>query len=148
MAAVRRPATRRSTLRLIDANANRALEGLRVCEEIVRFHLEVAPLFLRLRRLRHAIAAAIRGLPIAREDLLRARESRFDVGRQVRASRVASLEQTLVINLQRTKEALRVLEECARVTAPRHTSQLQRLRFTTYEIERDLLLRVATLRHS
>lgn len=148
MAVVRHPAARRSTLRLIDANANRALEGVRVCEEIVRFHLEAAPLFRRLRRLRHAIAAAMRGLPVAREDLLRARESRFDVGRQARASRTASLEQTLVINLQRTKEALRALEECARIVAPRQTPRWQRLRFTTYEIERDLLLRVAALHHS
>jgi hypothetical protein len=60
---------------------------------------------------------------------------------------VASLERVVCINLQRTKEALRTLEECSRVIAPRETAAFQRLRFRAYEVERDLLLKVAALRH-
>ena len=48
---------------------------------------------------------------------------------------------------QRAKEALRVLEECTRLIAPRRTASFQRLRFRTYEVERDLLRGLATLRH-
>ena len=139
--------TRRSVLRLLDANANRALEGLRVCEEIVRFDMEVPAIFRKLRALRHAIAAATRQLPLSPLTLVRARASRRDIGRRALSSAESSLERLLLINFQRVKESLRTLEECARLLAPRHSAQYQRLRFRTYEVERDVLLRVAALRH-
>lgn len=137
----------RSVLRLIDANANRALEGLRVCEEIVRFHLEAPATFRRLRALRHAVASAVRALPIRPIDLARCRDSAQDVGRAAASTRVSSLERLAVINLQRAKEALRTLEECSRLIAPRRHATFQRLRFRTYEAERHLLLRLQALRH-
>ena len=138
---------RRAVLRLIDANANRALEGLRVCEEIVRFHFESPALFRRARELRHAVASTVNRLPVGPRELVGARESRRDIGRHAPAARVATLERLMVINLQRAKESLRTLEECARLIAPRQTAAFQRLRFRTYEVERDLLLRLAALRH-
>ena len=136
-----------SVLRLLDANANRALEGLRVCEDIVRFHLGSARVFRRTRTLRHQVAWAIRRLPVSAVALVRARESGRDVGRRAPASRVPSLERLLLINFQRAKEALRALEECSRLVAPRSTADFQRLRFRTYEVERETLLRVEALRH-
>lgn len=139
--------TRRSVLRLLDANANRALEGLRVCEEIVRFDLEAATAFRKLRALRHAIAAATRQLPISPLALIHARESRQDIGRRAPSSAESSLERLLLINFQRVKESLRTLEECARLLAPRCSANYQRLRFRAYEVERDVLLCVAALRH-
>ena len=135
----------RAALRVIDANANRALEGMRVCEEIIRFRFESPALFRRARALRHAIARTVNRLPVSPRELVSARESRRDIGSRAPAARVASLERLMVINLQRTKESLRTLEECARLIAPQHTAAFQRLRFRTYEVERDLLL--ATLRH-
>ena len=138
---------KRSVLRLLDANANRALEGLRVAEEIVRFDLEAGAAFRKLRALRHAIAAATRQLPIGPFALVQARESRQDIGRRAPSSAESSLERLLLINFQRVKESLRTLEECARLLAPRYSTQYQRLRFRTYAVERDVLLRVAALRH-
>lgn len=139
--------TRRSVLRLIDANTNRALEGLRVCEDIVRFHVETPVTFRKLRALRHAIAAATRALPVSPVALVTARESRQDIGRRAPASAESSLERLLLINFQRTKESLRTLEECGRLIAPRHSASYQRLRFRTYDIERAVLLRLAAVRH-
>ena len=139
--------TRTSTLRLIDANLNRALEGVRVCEEIIRFHVKSPRTFRRLRALRHGIAAAMRRLPIPPGELLGARDSARDLGRRAPTGRVDSLERLAALNLQRAKEALRVLEECARILAPRRTADFQRLRFRAYEIERDVLQRLATLRY-
>lgn len=136
-----------SILRLVDANANRALEGLRVCEEIVRFHFASPRLFGRARALRHGVAAAVRKLPVRPTDLLRARDSQQDVGRRASASRVESLERLLLINFQRAKESLRTLEECARLLAPALTPAFQRLRFAAYELERDCLLTLAPVRH-
>ena len=141
------PRSKRSVLRIVDANANRALEGIRVCEDIARFHLEAPRMFRRLRALRHAVAHALRQLPVGASELVGSRNSRHDVGRHAPADRVASLERMLLINLQRTKESLRTLEECARLVAPTQTPQFQQLRFRTYEVERDLLRSLAALRH-
>ena len=137
----------RSVLRLLDANANRALEGLRVCEDIIRFHLGSSRTFRTTRTLRHEIARALRRLPVSTAALLRARKTRGDVGRRAAASRIPSLERLLLINFQRAKEALRTLEEGSRLIAPRHAAAFQRLRFRTYEVERDAVLRVDALRH-
>ena len=144
---VRARVARASVLRLIDANANRALEGVRVCEEIVRFHAQAPRPFRRLRALRHGIAAAVRQLPVRPVELVRARASGRDVGRRAPSEAVGSLERVLLMNLQRAKESLRVLEECARFIAPRQTATFARLRFRTYEVERDLLVGLAALRH-
>jgi thiamine-phosphate pyrophosphorylase len=139
--------SQRSVLRLIDASGNRALEGLRVCEDIVRFHLSSPKLYRRLRALRHGVARQLGRLPVSRAELVRIRDSRRDVGRRATARRVSSLERLLAMNLARTKESLRTLEECSRLIAPRRTGAFQRLRFATYDLERDLVLRVAALRH-
>ncbi len=139
--------THRSVLRILDANANRALEGLRVAEDIVRFHVESPQLFRQMRALRHAVARAVKALPVAPVDLIRARNSRRDIGRRAPASRIASLERLLLINLQRAKESLRTLEECARLIAPARVKALQQLRFRLYAIEQQALLRLAAVRH-
>jgi thiamine-phosphate pyrophosphorylase len=139
--------SRQMVLRLVDANANRALEGVRVCEELLRFHWEWRAGFVRLRRMRHAIARAVNRLPATPVELVRARESGRDVGRRAAASSVRSEERLLLINFQRAKESLRTLEECSRLIAPRRTSAFQRLRFQIYDAERDTLLRLAALRH-
>lgn len=138
---------KRSVLRIVDANANRALEGLRVGEDIVRFHVEDARVFRRMRALRHAVAQAVTRLPVGTVELIRSRNSGGDLGKRSPSTRVGSLERLLLMNLQRTKESLRTLEECARLLAPRRTPDFQRLRFRTYEVERALLIRLAALRH-
>jgi thiamine-phosphate pyrophosphorylase len=138
---------RRAVLRLLDANANRAMEGLRVCEDVIRFHLEAAGLYRRTRAVRHGIAAAVRKLPVSPVELVRARESVRDIGRRAAAGRTASLERVLLVNFQRTKEALRTLEECARLIAPKQSPAFQQLRFRTYDLERDTLIRLAAVRH-
>ena len=131
----------------MDANANRVLEGLRVCEEILRLHWSAPRQFRAVRALRHAVAVALRTPPVGTTARLAARRSRTDVGRAAPAGRVASLEQLLLINFQRAKEALRVLEECSRLNTPRAVRTFQRLRFRTYQVEQHVLRDVASLRH-
>ena len=137
----------RQLLRAIDANVNRALEGLRVCEDVVRFCFGSDRHTRALRALRHAVSQQARRLPVSPTELLQTRDSRRDPGRRAKASAVRSLEQLLLINLQRAKEALRVLEECSRILAPGQARRFQQLRFRTYDAERSLLLDLATLRH-
>lgn len=137
----------KSARRILDANINRALEGLRVCEDVVRFSLGSDSLRRRLRALRHAVSAQAHRLPISPRDLVDARDSRQDPGRGAASSAARSLNHVLLINLQRAKEALRVLEETSRLIAPGAAGGFQRLRFRVYDVERDLLIGMATLRH-
>ena len=135
--------------RILDANINRAFEGLRVCEDLLRFSSPPQPSHRRLRALRHALSTEVARLPIRTAQRLAARDSVRDPSHAARpsSSRVRSLKHVLLINLQRAKEALRVLEETSRVAAPRQVAAFQRLRFRLYDVERDLLLSVAPLRH-
>jgi hypothetical protein len=96
--------------------------------------------------LRHGLDAQLRRAGVRAAQLVEARDSRKDPGRRARSPSVSSLEQLLLINLQRTKEALRAVEEASRIFAPRATAGLQQLRFRTYDVERTLVLRVAAVR--
>ena len=51
---------KRDLLRIVDANLNRSREGLRVCEEVVRFALEDARLTSEFKTLRHKISRSIK----------------------------------------------------------------------------------------
>ena len=66
--------------RLLDANANRAREGLRVLEDLARFVLDDAPLAGEAKALRHALTIA---LP---RDLALHRDTPGDVGTTLTAA--------------------------------------------------------------
>jgi thiamine-phosphate pyrophosphorylase len=69
---------RSQTLRIIDAAANRAREGLRVMEDYARFALDDSHLTRRLKECRHQLREALSALPA--DGLLRSRETEADVG--------------------------------------------------------------------
>ncbi|MBI3324115.1 MAG: hypothetical protein HYZ92_02430 [Candidatus Omnitrophica bacterium] len=138
---------RRALLRAVDANVNRAREGLRVAEDVARFCLAMPSAYRRLRALRHGLEAPVRGLGVKAVELAGARDTERDPGRFAKTSAAKSVEHLLLINLQRTKEALRVIEEAGRLLAPRQAARFQQLRFQTYDAERAILLRLAAVRH-
>src|SRR5262245_1548770 len=71
-------APKNDVLRIIDAEANRAAEGLRVVEDYVRFVLDDGHLTELVKQLRHDLAAALAKVDTA--DRLAARQSEADVG--------------------------------------------------------------------
>lgn len=127
----------RRLLRILDANLNRAREGLRVCEDVVRLGFDDAELTQRLKRVRHAVTAVSRRLPVAWCDLLAARAVHRDVGRPIGhlGSRRKTLRALFLVNMQRAKEALRVLEEGCRLVAPAAARAFANLRFRLYAVE-------------
>lgn len=139
--------SRATLLRVLDVNINRAQEGLRVSEDLVRFCLRSPGHVQALRRVRHALSRAIHGLAISPAERAAARDSVNDPGRRMYPTAVGSVERLLLINLQRSKEAVRVMEEASRVVCPHQAKRFQRLRFRLYDAERDLLLSVAAVRH-
>ena len=70
--------------RIIDANINRAKEGLRVCEEITRFILDNRALTQELKLIRHKIDPIVKLLPSSFE-LIKTRKSLKDVGMTISA---------------------------------------------------------------
>ena len=137
-----------SVYRVLDANLNRAKEGLRVCEEIARFLLENPALTRRCQRLRYALDRAAAGLP--RTKLLRARDSGRDVGRPEKRGvvrRHSKVQDLLASNLRRTQEALRVLEEFSRLVDRAASRAFGSLRFKVYSLEQSFPSRSPSLRH-
>jgi len=135
-------------LRIIDASANRAREALRVMEDAARFVLDDGALCARLKEIRHGLAAAL-GAP--GENALAWRDTAHDVGTLVGTpseySR-AGVRAVVVAAGKRLGEALRSIEEFAKVAGARRpveTMELdarafEALRYRAYEAERDLVL--------
>lgn len=126
--------------RAIDANLNRASEGLRAVEEFVRFGENDLRLTTELKALRHRLAEASQAFPI--DQLLAARDTPGDVGTTVSDS--VSTERTdvrdaAVANLKRVQQALRAIEEFAKVVLPGAAPAFERLRYDSYSVEQQLV---------
>lgn len=128
-------------LRLIDANFNRAAEGLRVLEDIARFILDDVKLTEELKSLRHEL---LRSSSSFQQDLLDARRSVTDVGASIEAvgeGERKDLCSIVTANARRVQESLRVLEEFAKLPLSYvglEALVLERVRFAAYDLEREL----------
>jgi len=135
--------------RILDANLNRAREGLRVAEEIARLVLEDAPLQADFKAARHGITAAERILDAG--VLLRSRASDRDPGSKPQPrweNRRTDFKDLARANLRRAQEALRVLEEVSKLRHPESSGRFKRIRFRTYELERRLVERLGRPRRT
>ena len=117
------------TLSLIDANLNRAKEGLRVTEDIARFVLANKKLTKKLKKLRHQITLA--GISVGKLVLSR----KTDVGARLenRMERLRKDYYDIVrANFCRTAEALRVLEEFSKLTNVKASKEFKKIRFLIF----------------
>lgn len=123
---------------MLDANFNRAKEGLRVCEDIARFHLKSSALMKKIGRLRHEIGAIWSHPLIDRRRLFDSRDIVDDNGRACcLGPQRRSLNNIFMANAQRAKEALRVLEELTKLIDPGISAEIQKLRFQFYGLEKE-----------
>ncbi len=124
---------RRDALRILDANLNRAREAARVVEDALRFGRPgVAGAAERARALRHRISGLPRAAGVSPADLLWARDSRGDPGREGSGPTGGD---PLGRNLARLEEALRSAEEAARALR-RPARPFAEARFAAYDLER------------
>ena len=126
--------------RILDANANRAREGLRVVEEYLRLVCDDAAFSARIKELRHAVTAAVVSMGVE-DQLLAARESHADVGATAPEGSEGNrddMRHVIAANLRRTQEALRVLEEYSKLLSGRACAEFKRLRFESYTLEKDI----------
>tara|TARA_B100000579_G_scaffold419308_1_gene417761 strand:- start:399 stop:1436 length:1038 start_codon:yes stop_codon:yes gene_type:complete len=128
--------TDKRVARLIDANLNRAKEGLRVLEDWCRFGLDNKDFILKLKGFRHELGLRHHSI------YKKARSAKTDKGAKISHPSQKDRNSTLDIlfaNSSRIQEALRVVEEFSRITDPSLSEKASEIRFEIYQIEIDLL---------
>lgn len=125
--------------RMIDANADRAAEALRVTGDIARFVLNDESHASTLRNIRIKLWSILSNVPSLQQKGLENRNSIGDVGRAFSAEKHQDLLQLTRSNIHRAQESLRVLEELMRVTAPGLSQCFTQLRYRCYDLEPPLL---------
>jgi thiamine-phosphate pyrophosphorylase len=136
---------------MIDANLNRSREGLRVLEDVARFLLSDADLSQRLKTLRHDLARQTKSLSVG---LLSGRDAEHDVGRQrwrdrepiIETASLQGLLDLVAANAKRVEEALRVIEELAKLPEMNsllNSAAFEQTRFALYAVERDLSSKIS-----
>jgi thiamine-phosphate pyrophosphorylase len=129
-----------SVQRLLDANANRAREALRVIEDYARFVLDDAELCAALKQLRHDFATATG--PFVAEAILH-RDTPGDVGTTTKtASELSRKDKAHVVTAagKRLGEALRTIEEFLKTADPARAASIEQIRYRFYDIEHRLAL--------
>lgn len=131
--------------RIIDANANRAREAMRVMEDAARFALDDASLSEDLKSMRHDLRSALERLPAGWIEANR--DTPGDVGTTITTEAERSrtgLADVVIAAGKRLGEALRVIEEAGKTVDPAFASQIEALRYRAYDIEQRLQLRLGT----
>ncbi|MBO9997969.1 MAG: thiamine phosphate synthase [Cyanobacteria bacterium SID2] len=122
--------------RILDANLDRAREGLRIVEEWSRFGLNDPHLTENCKQMRQTLAGW------HDPQLRAARNTPGDPGTELthpREERRENVEQVLQANLCRVEEALRVLEEYGKLYHPELGSACKQMRYQVYTLESCLI---------
>jgi len=129
-------------LQIIDANLNRTREGLRVCEDIVRFMLQDKNAAKALKAIRHsATNLVLKSKKISLAKLLSGRDTLGDKTKFIdfTPSSGVSISDIFMSNIERVKESLRVLEECFKIIDAKISRGYRKLRFNAYDIEKNIV---------
>ncbi|WP_008318961.1 thiamine phosphate synthase [Leptolyngbya sp. PCC 6406] len=122
--------------RILDANLDRAREGLRILEDWCRFGLNHRELTDTFKHLRQELAQW------HTPDLRRARDTPGDPGTNLthpQEETRTSLSHLLQANFCRVEEALRVLEEYGKLYNPALGSACKQMRYRVYALDSDLM---------
>ncbi len=121
----------------LDANFNRCMEGLRVCEDVFRFIYLNHDISSGLKKLRHQIKHLLKSLP--GNMLLSARDINADDQKfadAISGETRENIQDVFKANIHRAIEAARVIEELSKILYPSLSAEFQSLRFRLYEIEK------------
>lgn len=130
--------------RIIDANANRLREAIRVCEDITRFILQDKKKTQKFKLLRHRVASAIKKFDNRKELLAKFRDPDRDIGRRTIKSETKRKDVIDIFraNIKRAEESVRVLEEFSKLLKPRLSNRLKHMRFELYSLEKSIVERL------
>ena len=122
--------------RILDANLDRAREGLRIVEEWCRFGLNSTQLTGECKQLRQEVASW------HSPELRMARDTPGDPGTELthpQEQQRASLQSLLQANFCRVEEAMRVLEEYGKLYHPEMGGAFKQMRYRVYTLESGLM---------
>ncbi|MBD1938537.1 thiamine phosphate synthase [Microcoleus sp. FACHB-68] len=122
--------------RILDANLDRAREGLRIVEEWCRFGINSAQLAGECKHLRQELASW------HTPELRSARDTPGDLGTELshpQEEQRSSIQQLLQANFCRVEEALRVIEEYGKLYHPDMGATFKQMRYRVYTLESSLL---------
>ncbi len=149
----------REILRILDANLNRAREGMRVVEDLARFVFEDKTLQKKTKALRHKLASLFTFFPQKRLSSFLASRSATRVGRELlidlgrdaltdvgknslpsaEGARATAVD-LVQANFSRIEESVRALEEYTKCVAGGPSQKLKALRFETYSLEKQYIV--------
>lgn len=118
--------------RILDANLDRAREGLRIIEEWCRFGLNHVQFTNECKHLRQELAKW------HSDEILATRDTAHDAGTGLthpNEQRRTSVSQILRVNFCRVQEALRVLEEYGKISSPEMGDACKQMRYRVYILE-------------
>mgnify|MGYP006097291341 FL=1 len=118
--------------RVLDANLNRAAEGMRVLEDIARFVLENQNLCSSIKKCRHELRSCTTKVT--------SRDTSGDVGTSVTTPLEESrntLHDVAAASANRCSEALRVIEEFLKLA--NETNTVEGIRYTMYDLSAEVL---------
>lgn len=127
--------------RIIDANINRAKEGIRVAEEVCRFVLEDEKLTSKLKKIRHQLSQLNNKL-VNYSLLLASRDSNADPGLSISAKNKEKRKDYIdlvISNMCRAEEACRVLEEISKLKDENLSFEFETIRYSLYSIEKEVV---------
>ncbi|MGE3181127.1 MAG: thiamine phosphate synthase [Phycisphaerae bacterium] len=132
----------RSSLRVIDANLNRAREALRVIEDHCRFSQNDPATSAAIKQSRHGLRSIVE---IVGEDrLLAARSVESDVGRTLKAADENLRENEVDVvraAFSRLAESLRSIAEYAKITHVAAAQIAETLRYESYALQQKIVFR-------
>lgn len=127
-----------AVLRILDANLDRAREGLRIIEEWCRFGLNNQTLAAECKNLRQELASW------HKSEIRQARDTLNDPGTELthpQEEKRADIDSLLQANLCRVEEALRVVEEYGKLYQTQMGEAFKQMRYRVYTLESKLLTR-------
>ncbi|MEO1592877.1 MAG: thiamine phosphate synthase [Cyanobacteria bacterium J06632_22] len=130
------PPSRQVLYRILDANLDRAREGLRILEEWGRFGLEDTDITAQLKHMRQTLGGW------HRTEFRLARNTPDDPGTALthpQESQRESITALLQANFSRVQEALRTLEEYGKLASTALAADCKQLRYQIYTLESRVL---------
>ncbi|MBI4845785.1 MAG: thiamine-phosphate pyrophosphorylase [Candidatus Omnitrophica bacterium] len=137
--------------RVVDANVNRAKEGLRVLEDILRFVCDDKKLTGEVKKIRHQLTDYLKLLPDFKAiNLLKFRNAVSDVGKktinlELQRNNVSDI---FLANAQRVKESIRVLEEFMKISHKHSALLFKKLRYKIYSLEKRAIEKISKICHN
>lgn len=129
--------TQTPVMRILDAELNRASEGLRVVEDYVRFGLDDPFLTNQSKSLRHDLARLAEMISPA--DRHAARDTCGDVGTRISTPAEAERSDLWAVcaaNIKRAEQAIRSLEEYGKLVSGEFAGGMESLRYRLYTLEK------------